>query len=174
MVPVAGLSAVAFLIFVTMWLHLVNLGYSDYQGDEISALPLPNSNQSLVDFLLTQKKGPVQRFDRGFNSHRPIPGLCHAVLHRCALRLFVGSIKRAVENQGPVCGHAFMGAGLAIALRRLFSLPPFAAILLYRWYSTNSDMPVRIRLKHLIVSSAIAALLLVIFYSFTFFLFQPG
>jgi hypothetical protein len=27
---------VAFLIFVTLWLHLVNLGYSDYQGDEIS------------------------------------------------------------------------------------------------------------------------------------------
>ena len=49
-----------FLLFVTLWLRLVNLGYSDYQGDELKALASPAAGQSLFDFLLEQKKGPTQ------------------------------------------------------------------------------------------------------------------
>ncbi len=41
-------------------LRLVNLGYSEYQGDEIQALYLPNQNQTLTKFLMDQKKGPIQ------------------------------------------------------------------------------------------------------------------
>jgi hypothetical protein len=48
------------LVAGLLWLRLVNLGYSDYQGDEIKALFLPQEGQSLVDFLLGQRKGPVQ------------------------------------------------------------------------------------------------------------------
>ena len=48
------------LIAGLLWLRLVNLGYSDYQGDEIKALFLPQESQSLFDFLLVQRKGPVQ------------------------------------------------------------------------------------------------------------------
>ena len=51
---------VAFLGFVTVWLRFSNLWYSDYQGDEIKALFIPNPGQSVVDFLLTQRKGPIQ------------------------------------------------------------------------------------------------------------------
>jgi len=43
-----------------LWLRLVNLGYSDYQGDEIKALFLPQEGQSPLDFLLAQRKGPIQ------------------------------------------------------------------------------------------------------------------
>ena len=43
-----------------IWLRLANLGYSDYQGDEIKALFLPDTTQSISSFLLTQRKGPIQ------------------------------------------------------------------------------------------------------------------
>lgn len=49
-----------FLIVVTLWLRLVNLGYSDYQGDEIKAMWRPAPGQSAIDFLFTQKKGPTE------------------------------------------------------------------------------------------------------------------
>lgn len=49
-----------FLVFITLWLRLVNLGYSDYQGDEIRALWLPASGQGAMSFLYTQSKGPMQ------------------------------------------------------------------------------------------------------------------
>ncbi len=48
------------LILVTAWLRLANLGYSDYQGDEIKALAGPIQGQSLTNFLLEQRKGPAQ------------------------------------------------------------------------------------------------------------------
>jgi 4-amino-4-deoxy-L-arabinose transferase-like glycosyltransferase len=51
---------VLFLLLASLWLRLANLGYSDYQGDEIKALASPLSGQSLVDFLFQQRKGPVQ------------------------------------------------------------------------------------------------------------------
>jgi len=40
-------------------LRLVNLGYSDYQGDEIKALYNPTEVNS-IQFFLDQRKGPVQ------------------------------------------------------------------------------------------------------------------
>lgn len=41
-------------------LRLWNLGYSDYQGDEIKAMYRPDPGQGLWSFLLDQRKGPVQ------------------------------------------------------------------------------------------------------------------
>jgi len=49
-----------FLIFVTLWLRLVNLGYSDYQGDEIRAMWRPAPNQGMLEYLYAQSKGPTQ------------------------------------------------------------------------------------------------------------------
>lgn len=54
------LIALVCLILVTAWLRLANLGYSDYQGDEVKALATPLSGQNLTAFLLEQRKGPVQ------------------------------------------------------------------------------------------------------------------
>lgn len=56
------LIPILFLIFVTIWLRIVNLGYSDYQGDEIKALWRPAEGQSGIDFLYMQKKGPTEFF----------------------------------------------------------------------------------------------------------------
>jgi hypothetical protein len=48
------------LVIGLFWLRFTNLGYSDYQGDEIKALFLPEAGQSFTDFLLAQRKGPTQ------------------------------------------------------------------------------------------------------------------
>jgi hypothetical protein len=49
------------LVLSAGWsLRLVNLGYADYQGDEIKAFYLPTPEQSISDFLFTQRKGPIQ------------------------------------------------------------------------------------------------------------------
>src|SRR3989338_8031807 len=50
------------LTAVTIWLRLVNLGYSDYQGDEIKALFLPTVGQGLMKFIFAQRNGPIQFF----------------------------------------------------------------------------------------------------------------
>lgn len=48
------------VILAGMTLRMVNLGYADYQGDEIKAFYLPAPGQSIPDFLFTQRKGPLQ------------------------------------------------------------------------------------------------------------------
>jgi hypothetical protein len=49
-----------FVFLAGMILRIVNLGYSDYQGDEIKAFYLPAPGQSIPEFLFTQRKGPLQ------------------------------------------------------------------------------------------------------------------
>lgn len=49
-----------FLIFVVVWTRFVYLGYSDFQGDEIKAMFRPEEGQTLVEFLMEQRKGPLQ------------------------------------------------------------------------------------------------------------------
>ena len=44
-----------FLVVVTLWLRVANLGYSDYQGDEIKALFLPDPGQTATQFLMEQR-----------------------------------------------------------------------------------------------------------------------
>jgi 4-amino-4-deoxy-L-arabinose transferase-like glycosyltransferase len=48
------------LIFVALWLRLVNLGYSDYYGDEIRAMWRPAPGQSTTEYLYSQRKGPTE------------------------------------------------------------------------------------------------------------------
>jgi hypothetical protein len=48
------------LLIITIWLRIANLGYSDYQSDEIKALWRPASGQSGIDFLYMQMKGPTE------------------------------------------------------------------------------------------------------------------
>ncbi|MFA6981800.1 MAG: glycosyltransferase family 39 protein [Patescibacteria group bacterium] len=50
------------LLSSALLLRICDLGYSDYQGDEIKALFIPDPGQSVSEFLLTQRKGPVQFF----------------------------------------------------------------------------------------------------------------
>jgi hypothetical protein len=60
MKKVKNIIPLTYLVIVTFWLRLINLGYSNYQGDEIRALYKPETGQDLIDFLLSQRKGPIQ------------------------------------------------------------------------------------------------------------------
>ena len=48
------------LLAVTIPLRFINLGYSDYIGDEHKTFIEPSSDQSVKDFFLTRRKGPMQ------------------------------------------------------------------------------------------------------------------
>lgn len=48
------------ILFLAFWLRFVNLGYSDFQGDEIKAFFIPDEGQTVTQFLLDQRKGPLQ------------------------------------------------------------------------------------------------------------------
>jgi len=57
LVPTMPLIA---LFTISTALRLVNIGYSNYQGDEIKAFYIPKEGQNISSFLLAQRKGPVQ------------------------------------------------------------------------------------------------------------------
>lgn len=48
------------LIIAVFSLRLINIGYSDFQGDEIKALYIIPEGQSITGFFLEQRKGPLQ------------------------------------------------------------------------------------------------------------------
>lgn len=48
------------VLVISFVLRFVNLGYSDFQGDEIKALYLPLPDQSFFGYIMDQRKGPVQ------------------------------------------------------------------------------------------------------------------
>jgi 4-amino-4-deoxy-L-arabinose transferase-like glycosyltransferase len=48
------------ILVISAVLRFVNLGYSDFQGDEIKALFTPDPGQNITTFLMEQRKGPVQ------------------------------------------------------------------------------------------------------------------
>jgi len=48
------------IIFASGFLRFYDLGYSNYQGDEIKALFNPYNNKDFLEFLFDQRKGPNQ------------------------------------------------------------------------------------------------------------------
>ena len=215
------LIPILFLIFVTLWLRLVNLGYSDYQGDEIKAMWRPAPGQSGIDYLYTQKKGPTQflvsylvrfidpNYSNEFLLRLPftLTGILgiyffyrlvemhfgkkialYSTLLLSINGIFIG-LMRIVQYQPFVILFSMLALYLfTLALQQerwkirgiylgvlcwtvaLFShydgifIAPFAFYLLYRWYTQNNDLPVRVRLKHLIIPFAISTLLLAIYF----------
>lgn len=55
-----SLLLITLLLISTVWLRLAALGYSNFQGDEVLALCHPGVTQSIQDFLMGQRKGPIQ------------------------------------------------------------------------------------------------------------------
>lgn len=51
---------IGLIFIVSIYLRLFNLGYSDYQGDEIKAFFNPKEDGDFLNFLITQRKGPLQ------------------------------------------------------------------------------------------------------------------
>jgi 4-amino-4-deoxy-L-arabinose transferase-like glycosyltransferase len=60
--PLFTSLTLAAILALAAWLRFVNLGYSDFQGDEIKALVQLSGGESFVEFLLRQRKPPGQWF----------------------------------------------------------------------------------------------------------------
>ena len=212
---------VLFLAFITLWFHLVNLGYSDYQGDEIQALSFARSGQGFIQGLLQQKKGPTQfiatylinlvdpNFTNNFLTRLPfalaailaiyffyklvelhfgkkiallaslflgtnglIIGLTRIVQYQSLVMLFsitaLYSLSLAVHREKWKIAGLYLGMSLwAAAILSHFDglfIAPFAGYLLYQWYTDNTYLSARQKLKHLSIIAAAAGIALAIFY----------
>ena len=212
---------IIFLVFITLWLRLVNLGYSNYQGDEVKALPLLNPGQTFIDFLFQQRKGPTQflitylielvnpAFTNEFLTRLPfaLAGILavfffyrmvqlnfgrrialYASIFLTVNGLFVG-LNRIVQYQpfvmlfsilsmyafslaikrekwrtvGLYLGMLFWGIAVLTHYDGLF-IAPFVVYLLFCWYTGYVNLPVRTRLKHILLSSGILILIPAFFY----------
>lgn len=58
----SDLAIIFFLLLVSAPLRFINLGYSEYQDDEKKALLRVAPNESVYNFLIQQRKGPMQFF----------------------------------------------------------------------------------------------------------------
>jgi 4-amino-4-deoxy-L-arabinose transferase-like glycosyltransferase len=209
------------LILVTAWLRLANLGYSDYQGDEIKALEGPVQGQSLVESLLAQRKGPLQfiiaylvrlihpSLTNEFLTRLPFAtagilsvyffyrlvelhygrkiaiyasvllsinglfiGLTRIVQYQSLVILFsvlaLYSFSQALKSRrwakaGIYAGFLFWVVAILAHYDGIF-IAPAAIYLLVRWYTSQTGLPIRARLKHLLIPAALSGLLLGMFF----------
>lgn len=108
---------ISVILLIAFVLRFWNLGYSDYQGDETQALFLPK-DQTTVDFLLSQKKGPVQ-----FITSALVKGLSDNYEN-----YFITRLPSALAG-------FFAGVFLYLFVRKI--LGPKAALFTLIFYSTN-------------------------------------
>ncbi len=125
-----------FLVFVTLWLRLANLGYSDYQGDEIKALWRPGAGQSTIDFLYSQKKGPIQFFvtylvrffDPSF-SNELLQRLPFALAGILAIYFFYRLLKMHYGKKVALYASLLLSLnGIFIGLMRIIQYQPFVIL----------------------------------------------
>lgn len=127
---------IIFFVVVTLWLRLVNLGYSDYQGDEIKALYLPDSGQSLSDYLFEQRKGPTQfiatyliyLFHPTYNNQF-LTRLPFALVGVLAIFAFYQFVKLNYGSKIALYASLFLTInGLFIGLMRIVQYQPFVIL----------------------------------------------
>lgn len=141
----AGLkyAAIAVVIVAGAVLRLWNLGYSDYQGDEIKALYRPDPGDGLWAFLLDQRKGPVQFFttylvhfvDNDFSS-RLLERLPFAVAGVLSLWFFYRFVEMHFDARIAIIATGLYATnGMIVALTRLVQYQAmmmlFTALALY-------------------------------------------
>jgi hypothetical protein len=136
MKKINNILPVAYLIFVSLWLRLINLGYSNYQGDEIKALYRPEAGQNMMDFLLNQRKGPIQflityimsifnpSYDNEFLIRLPF-----AIAGILAIYLFYKFIKLEFGKKIAIYSSLFIAInGLFVALTRIVQYQSFVIL----------------------------------------------
>lgn len=139
-----------------IWLRLWNLGYSDFQGDEIKALFLPLKGQSLTDFLLEQRKGPIQFlityllkfFDQAYQNEFFIR-LPFAIAGILAVYIFYKVVREHFGPRIALYAAGFMAFnGLFVALSRIVQYQAFvflfSALVLYFFTLASKQVKWRI------------------------------
>jgi 4-amino-4-deoxy-L-arabinose transferase-like glycosyltransferase len=129
----------ALLLIVSLWLRLVELGYSNFQGDELNALCRSTDFKSLYQFvfhLLGQQKGPVQYlvtctyslFDPSFSSELAVR-LPFAVANLAALACFFLLVRRLFNLQVAIyASFLFAVNGIFIAFARIVQYQSFVLL----------------------------------------------
>jgi len=125
-----------YLTAITLWLRLANLGYSDYQGDEIKALYPGTTSPGLVEFLLDRKKGPVQflvtfflhHFDADY-SQRFLVRFPFAVAGVLAIFVFYRFVEFNYNRKIAIYASIFLSLnGLTIAFSRIVQYQSFVIL----------------------------------------------
>ena len=156
------------LIVATLWLRLSSLGYSDYQGDEIKAFCRPEAGQNLADFLLGQRKGPVQfliacatsAFDPGY-SNAALIRLPFAIASVLAVFTFYLLVKMHFGNRVGLYSALlmatngfFVGFGRIVQYQSITIMCTVAAL----YFLTLAGRSTRWKLSGLYIASALAAI----------------
>lgn len=121
------------IVFIAFTLRLINLGYSDYQGDEIKALFLPLEGSSVSKFLLDQRKGPGQFIVTGLvklvnptYSNEFITRLPFALAGAFSVYLFYKLIRQHFGSKIAFYSSFFMATnGFLVALSRIAQYQSF-------------------------------------------------
>ncbi len=117
-------------------LRLFNIGYSDYQGDEIKALFLPSSDQSAFSFLMDQRKGPMQfiitaalKYIDPTYDNQLLVRLPFALAGTLAVFFFYKLIKHHFGERIAFFSSLFFATnGFFIALSRIVQYQPFVIL----------------------------------------------
>ncbi|TBR61613.1 glycosyl transferase family 39 [Westiellopsis prolifica IICB1] len=136
MKQIKNILPLIFLIFVILWLRLINLGYSNYQGDEIKALYRPQAGQSMIDFLLNQRKGPIQflitylmSFVNPGYDNELLLRLPFAIAGILAIYFFYKFIKLEFGHKIAIYSSLFIAInGLFVALTRIVQYQSFVIL----------------------------------------------
>src|SRR3989344_1183262 len=124
------------LLLTAFSLRIINLGYSDYQGDEIKALFLPDSGQSISSFLLDQRKGPVQfivtfliKFINPMYSNELVTRLPFALAGIFAVLVFYKFLKLYFDEDTAFFSSFFLSTnGFLIAFSRIVQYQSFVIL----------------------------------------------
>jgi len=118
---------VGVISLAALWLRLVNLGYSDYQGDEIKALAQPALGQNWLKFIFEQRKGPIQylitqliQFIQPSASNEFLTRLPFALGGTLAVLVFYALLKLHFNTRPALFATLFMAInGLFVGLTRI-------------------------------------------------------
>jgi 4-amino-4-deoxy-L-arabinose transferase-like glycosyltransferase len=177
------LLQIALLSGVSLLLRLVNLGYSDFQGDEILTLCRYTDYSSLhkfISFILQQKKGPLQYlltcaysiFDPKFSSEFALR-LPFALVNLLALIcLFILVYRLFTLEIAIYSGFLFATNGIILAFARIVQYQSFVILggligILGLVLSLREE---RWRVPGLYLSSLFAAMSLLAHFDATFFI----
>lgn len=172
-----GIIFLIILLALGFLLRFINLGYSDYQGDEIKAFFNPKEDGDYLQFLLDQRKGPNQflvtgaikgvtnDFENYFLTRLPF-----AIAGFLSILIFYLVVKKMFnEKMALIATIFFVTNGFLIAFSRIVQYQSFVILLglvsiyLYQLYREKKEF------KYMYLSFLSLALSILFHYDGVFF-----